>query len=65
MTTQTIGNLTIIRHTQTDGTISVYRGDHHLGMIYPALSFSAVPSDPGRDGVECGSEQAAIVYLTA
>lgn len=64
MSTITTGDLTIIRHEQTDGTISVYRGDRHLGMIYPLLGWEAVPSGD-REGRRCHDEASALAYLTA
>ena len=65
MSTETRGDLTIIRHEQTDGTVSVYRGDTHLGLIYPALGFEAVPTDADRAGAKHADEAAAIAYLNA
>ena len=65
MSTETRGDLTIIRHEQTDNTISVYRGDTHLGMIFPALGFEAVPTDAARGWMRHADEASAIAYLNA
>lgn len=65
MSTETRGNLTIIRHDQTDGMISVYRGDIHLGAILPLLLYETVPTDPSRATARHPDEASAIAYLAA
>jgi hypothetical protein len=64
MTTEKQADLTIIRHDKTDGMISVYRGNRHLGQIYPALGYRAVPDD-GREPRQFGDDAQAIAYLAA
>lgn len=64
MSKETRGDLTIIRHEQTDETVSVYRGDTHLGLIYPTLGFAAVPTDAAWPELPHADENSAIAYLS-
>lgn len=65
MSTITTGDLTIIRHEMTDGTISVYRANRHLGLIYPALGYWVGPTDAARECKRCDNEASAIAYLAS
>jgi hypothetical protein len=65
MSTETRDELTIVRHDQTDGMISVYRGERHVGQIYPAIGYKAVSNDPERGSRCCGDEDQAIAFLVS
>jgi hypothetical protein len=66
MTIEHVRGVAIIRHTETDNLISVYRDVAHLGMIYPALGYLVVPSYPLCERWEDRSfptEAEALAYL--
>jgi len=66
MSMERINGLLVVRHTETDGMLSVYRGAAHLGLIFPNFEghrfwVSPDTDHPGEAGFD--TEEEALNHL--